>query len=401
MNQTENTHGASLTYLGTEKQKYDAILVVGFGGPEKKEDVFPFLENVTRGRNIPRERLLEVAEHYYHCGGSSPINGQMRELVDALLPELRRHAVSLPIYWGNRNWHPLLADTLHEMAAAGLKKALGVVLAAYSSYSSCRQYREDIEQAQDEVGPGAPTIDKTRVFYNHPEFISANSDRIREALVQVPLDDRSAVRLAFTAHSIPQEMARSSSYEMQLQETCRLVAADLGIPASRWALVYQSRSGRPQDPWLEPDILDHLRHLKDRGTTAVIIHPIGFLSDHMEVLYDLDVEAMHLCKELGLRMVRSRTVGTHRGFVRMLRELICERVSSTPAEERRFLGELGPGHDTCPTDCCLPPPRSRPAPRRDLDRRSAPLSSKAQFPLRREFRHGEAALASSRVRPVS
>ena len=184
--------------------------------------------------------------------------------------------------------------------AAGVKKALAVVLAAYSSYSSCRQYREDIERAQDEVGPGAPTIDKTRVFYNHPEFISANSDRIREALAQVPLDDRSAVRLTFTAHSIPLAMAKSSSYEMQLQETCRLVAADLGIPASRWALVYQSRSGRPQDPWLEPDILDHLRHLKDRGTTAVIIHPIGFLSDHMEVLYDLDEEAMHLCKELGL-----------------------------------------------------------------------------------------------------
>jgi len=358
MDQTENTHGASLTDLGTEKQKYDAILVVGFGGPEKKEDVLPFLENVTRGRNIPRERLLEVAKHYYHCGGSSPINGQMRELVDALLPELRRHAISLPIYWGNRNWHPLLADTLHEMAAAGVKKALGVVLAAYSSYSSCRQYREDIERAQDEVGPGAPTIDKTRVFYNHPEFISANSDRIREALAQVPHDDRSAVRLTFTAHSIPQAMARSSSYEMQLQETCRLVAADLGIPASRWALVYQSRSGRPQDPWLEPDILDHLRHLKDRGTTAVIIHPIGFLSDHMEVLYVLDVEAMHLCKELGLQMVRARTVGKHRGFVRMLRELICERVSSTPAEERPYLGQFGPGHDTCPTDCCLPPPRS-------------------------------------------
>jgi ferrochelatase len=358
MHQAEKT-GAPLMNTGPEKKKkYDAILVVGFGGPEKQEDVLPFLENVTRGRNIPRERLLEVAKHYDHCGGSSPINAQVRELIDALLPELRRHAIGLPIYFGNRNWHPLLADTLREMQAAGVEKALAVVLAAYSSYSSCRQYREDIERAQDEVGPGAPSIDKTRVFYNHPEFISANSDRIREALARVPSDHRSTVHLTLTAHSIPLAMARGSSYEMQLQETCKLVAADLGIPASRWTLVYQSRSGRPQDPWLEPDILDHLRQLKDRGTSATIIHPIGFLSDHMEVLYDLDVEAMRLCNELGIQMIRSKTVGTHRGFVRMLRELICERVSSTPAEERRYLGQFGPGHDTCPTNCCLPPPRA-------------------------------------------
>ena len=343
----------------TEMKKYDAILVVGFGGPEKREDVLPFLENVTRGRNIPRERLHEVAEHYYQFGGRSPINAQVRELIDALLPELRRHAVGLPIYWGNRNWHPMLADTLREMAAAGVKNALAVVLAAYSSYSSCRQYREDIERAQDEVGPSAPNIEKTRVFYNHPEFIVANSDRIREALAQFPLEQRSKVRVTFTAHSIPVAMARGSSYETQLQETCRLVAADLGISANRWALVYQSRSGRPQDPWLGPDILDHLRHLKDQGTDPLIVHPVGFLSDHMEVLYDLDEEAARLCKELALPMVRSRTVGTHRGFVRMLCELVCERVSSTPPEERRFLGQFGPGHDTCPTDCCLPP--SRPA----------------------------------------
>jgi ferrochelatase len=339
----------------TLKQNYDAILVVGFGGPEKRADVLPFLENVTRGRNIPRERLLEVAEHYYHCGGSSPINTQMRELIDSLRPELSRHAINLPIYWGNRNWHPLLTDTLRGMKAAGIGQALAVVLAAYSSYSSCRQYREDIERAQDEVGPGAPRIDKIRVFYNHPEFIRANSDRVREALAQVRHDDRSTVQLAFTAHSIPQAMARGSSYEMQLQETSRLVAADLGIPASRWALAYQSRSGRPQDPWLEPDILDHLRNLKHLGTKSVIIHPIGFLSDHMEVRYDLDEEATRLCLELGMSMNRSRTVGTHRGFVRMLCELIYERILSMPAEERRYLGELGPSQDICPIDCCLPP----------------------------------------------
>jgi ferrochelatase len=343
--------------MENSKQNYEAILVVGFGGPEKKADVLPFLENVTRGRNVPRERLLEVAEHYYHCGGSSPINSQVRELIDALRPELSRHAINLPIYWGNRNWHPLLADALREMKAAGVNKALAVVLAAYSSYSSCRQYREDIERAQKEVGPGVPRIDKTRAFYNHPEFIRANSDRVREALAQVRVDDRPTVQLAFTAHSIPLGMAKSSSYEMQLQETSRLVAADLGIPASRWALVYQSRSGRPQDPWLDPDVLDHLRDLKRRGTKAVIVHPIGFLSDHMEVRYDLDEEATQLCLELRMSMIRSRTVGTHRGFVRMLRDLICERILSTPAEERRYLGELGPSHDICPIDCCLPASR--------------------------------------------
>ena len=212
-----------------EKREYDAILIVGFGGPEKREDVLPFLENVTRGRNVPRERLLEVAEHYDHFGGASPINAQVRELIEALRPELRRHGIGLPIYWGNRNWHPMLADTMREMAGAGVKRALAVVLAAYSSYSSCRQYREDIERARDEVGPGAPAIDKTRVFYNHPEFIAANADRIREALAQVPAGRTVAVHLAFTAHSIPLAMARGSSYEMQLQESCRLVAAELGV----------------------------------------------------------------------------------------------------------------------------------------------------------------------------
>ena len=357
MTQAQHANGHCATESSPAKRDYDAILIVGFGGPERREDVLPFLENVTRGRNVPRERLLEVAEHYYHFGGASPINGQVRELIEALRPELRRHGISLPIYWGNRNWHPMLADTLRNMAGAGVKTALAVVLAAYSSYSSCRQYREDIERAQDEVGPSSPAIDKTRVFYNHPEFISANADRIREALAEVSAEDRSTVRLVFTAHSIPVAMARTSSYEMQLQESCRLVAAEVGVPASRWSLVYQSRSGRPQDPWLEPDILDHLRQLKDRETTGVIVHPIGFLSDHMEVLYDLDEEAKHLCEALGLDMVRSRTVGTHRGFVRMLRELIGERVACAPAEERRVMGQFGPSHDVCPVDCCLPPPR--------------------------------------------
>jgi protoporphyrin/coproporphyrin ferrochelatase len=357
MTQAQHANGHCAPESRPTKQDYDAILIVGFGGPERREDVMPFLENVTRGRNVPRERLLEVAEHYYHFGGASPINGQVRELIEALRPDLRRHGISLPIYWGNRNWHPMLADTLRNMAGAGVKRALAVVLAAYSSYSSCRQYREDIEKAQDEVGPGSPAIDKTRVFYNHPEFVVANADRIREALAQVAPEDRSSVKLVFTAHSIPMAMARSSTYEMQLQESCRLVAAEVGIPASRWSMVYQSRSGRPQDPWLEPDILEHLRQLKERETTGVIVHPIGFLSDHMEVLYDLDEEAKQLCDSLGLPMFRSRTVGTHRGFVRMLRELIGERVACAPAEERRVMGQFGPSHDECPVACCLPPAR--------------------------------------------
>jgi ferrochelatase len=346
-----------LKQSASEKPDYNAIMVVGFGGPEKREDVLPFLENVTRGRGIPRERLLEVAEHYNQLGGASPINAQVRELIEALRAELRRHGITVPLYWGNRNWNPYLTDTLREMAGSGVKHALAVVLSAYSSYSSCRQYREDIERARTEVGPGAPSVDKMRVFYNHPEFIAANSDRVREALAQVPAEARADVHVAFTAHSIPMPMASNCHYEEQLQESCRLVAVGLGVPPSRYRLVYQSRSGRPQDPWLEPDILDHLRWLKGQGAAHVIIHPIGFLSDHMEVLYDLDEEASHLCEELGLSMVRSRTVGTHRAFVRMLRELIEERVSHAPIEEHRASGQFGPGHDACPVDCCLPPMR--------------------------------------------
>ena len=355
MNRASNSSDNDAAAHGAETNRYDALLIVGFGGPEKPEDVFPFLENVTRGRNIPRERLIEVAAHYDHLGGKSPINAQVRELLNALQPELKRHGINLTIYWGNRNWHPMLADTLRAMVQDGVRQALAVVLSAYSSYSSCRQYREDIERARDEVGPTAPRIDKTRVFYNHPEFIAANADRLKEALAQIPKDERAEVHLAFTAHSIPLSMARGSSYETQLSETCRLVAAQISLPANRWSLVYQSRSGRPQDPWLEPDILDHLRHLKDQGTKRVIIHPIGFLSDHVEVLYDLDEEARSLCEKLGLSMIRSQTVGTHPGFVRMLRELVGERLAGTPEEERRFLGRFGPSHDVCPVDCCLAP----------------------------------------------
>ncbi len=334
---------------------YDSILIVGFGGPEKPDDVMPFLENVTRGRNIPRERLLEVAEHYHHFGGVSPINAQVRELIGALRPELERQGVDLPIYWGNRNWHPMLADTMAEMVRDGRKRALGLVLAAYSSYSSCRQYREDVQRAQQAVGEGAPVVDKIRVFYNHPDFIEANADRVRSAIGEIDEARRGSARLAFTAHSIPKSMADHCDYERQLEETCRLVAEAVGVGPERWRLVYQSRSGRPQDPWLEPDILDHLRTLHEEGVRDVVVHPVGFLSDHMEVLFDLDEEARQLADELGMKMVRSGSVGVHPRFVGMLVELLRERMDGIG--ERRAIGQYGANHDVCPVNCCPAPAR--------------------------------------------
>ncbi len=339
---------------------YDAILVVGFGGPEQREDVIPFLENVLRGRNVPRERMLEVAEHYYHFGGASPLNDQVRELLAALQPQLDQRGVTLPVYWGNRNWHPMLADTVQAMADAGVKRALALVLAAYSSYSSCRQYREDIERAQAVVGDAAPQCDKIRVFYNHPNFIAASAQRVRAALEQIPADRHDETRIAYTAHSIPSSMAENCDYAQQLDETCRLVSQELDVPRERWNLVYQSRSGRPSDPWLEPDICDHLANLKSQGATDVVVMPIGFLSDHMEVIYDLDDEAQGVCREIGLNMSRAATVGTHPQFVAMLCELIEERLSAQP--EPRAIGRFGPNHDVCPLDCCPAPVRpSRPS----------------------------------------
>ncbi|MBV8384985.1 MAG: ferrochelatase, partial [Planctomycetaceae bacterium] len=301
---------------------YDAILVVGFGGPEGPEDVMPFLENVLRGRNVPRARMLEVAEHYDRFGGVSPLNGQVRALIAALRPELQHRGIPMPIYWGNRNWHPMLADTMKQMVGDGVRRALAVVLAAYSSYSSCRQYREDIQRAREAVGEAAPRVDKLRVFYNHPGFIAANADRVRDALEQVPADRRGATHLAFTAHSLPSAMAEGCRYVEQLTETCRLVTEAIGVGPDRWQLVYQSRSGRPTDPWLEPEIVDHLRTLGGRGVADVVVHPVGFLSDHMEVLYDLDNEARRACDATGLNMVRAGTVGMHPAFVAMIGELI-------------------------------------------------------------------------------
>lgn len=333
---------------------YDAILLVSFGGPEGPEDVLPFLENVLRGKNVPRERMLEVAEHYYHFGGVSPINDQNRALISALREELASHGPSLPVYWGNRNWHPLLADTLRQMKHDGVRRTLAFMTSAYSSYSGCRQYREDIQRAQAEVGEGAPEVHKLRVFFNHPGFIEPMVEHVREALEQIPAARQATTQLVYTAHSLPLAMANGSAYVEQLSEACRLVQERLGGIAGR--LVYQSRSGPPHQPWLEPDVGDYLRELHGTGqVTDVVIVPIGFISDHMEVLYDLDHEAHALCQQLGLNMVRARTVGTHPRFVRMIRELIEERVLGT---DRLALGNLPPNHDVCPETCC---PSGRPA----------------------------------------
>ena len=323
--------------------------------------MIPFLENVLRGRNVPRERMLEVAEHYQHFGGVSPINAQCRDLIDALRPELSRRGLDLPVYWGNRNWHPLLTDTVRQMADDGIKRALAVVTSSYSSYSGCRQYREDLQRAVEAVGPDrAPRIDKMRVWYNHPDWIAVNADRLGEAFTQIPEERRSAARVAFTAHSIPESMSENCKYVHQLNEACRLVAEAAGIGPDRWALVYQSRSGRPQDPWLEPDVVEHLRDLKARGVADLVVQPIGFISDHMEVLFDLDEEAAQAAESIGLHMVRGGTAGTHPRFVAMLGELIAERV--TASRERRAVGSCGPNHDVCPPFCCMPPARpGRPA----------------------------------------
>ncbi len=283
----------------------------------------PFLENVLRGRNVPPERMMEVAEHYYHFGGRSPINDQNRELIAAL-----RSVLSIPVYWGNRNWHPYLADTLREMRVDGVKRAVAFVTSAFGSYSGCRQYLHDIVRARAEV-ENAPEIVKIPPFSSHPRFLTAMTDRVSAALEELPI-----ARLVFTAHSVPVSMAQSSPYVAELEAACAAVASSVG--RAEWDLVYQSRSGPPGQPWLEPDICDHLRKLR----ADVVIAPIGFLSDHMEVLYDLDTEARAVCDELGVKMVRAGTVGVHPEMIRMIAEL---------AEQ---------DHPVCPADCC--PPAKRP-----------------------------------------
>ena len=317
--------------------RYDAILIVSFGGPERTEEVIPFLENVLRGRNVPRERMLEVAEHYYHFNGSSPINQHCRDLIAAL-----RERVSLPLYWGNRNWHPMLADTVRQMAADKIRRALAIATSAYSSYSGCRQYIENIEAARAAAGPAAPVIDKLPPFWQHEGFVAANSEHVAAALALIPAERRATARLIYTAHSIPLAMAASCGYEQQLVEIARRVSER--VAHGEWDLVWQSRSGPPTQPWLEPDILDHLRALAENGVRDVVVSPLGFLSDHMEVMYDLDHEAAAVCRDLGMNFVRAQTPGTHPAVIAMLAELIEERQSA-------------PHLPLCAPDCCPAPKR--------------------------------------------
>lgn len=333
---------------------YDALLFVSFGGPERPEDVMPFLENVTRGRGIPRERLEGVAEHYHHLGGKSPINEQNRALIARVAEELAASSTPLPIYFGNRNWTPLLADAVAEMKRDGRRRALAFITSAYSSYSGCRQYLGDLEGARAAV-PGAPSIEPLRRFFNHPGFIDASVDRVRAALEELSATGAAArpeARLVFTAHSIPCSMARTCDYEKQLRANAALIAERVGH--EHWDLVWQSRSGPPGVPWLEPDVNDHLRALRRADVPGVVIAPIGFLCDHVEVVYDLDVEARALCLELGLPMVRASTVGTHPRFVRMVVELVLERLHGLPPQS---VGPLPPCPNPCAAGCCPRPER--------------------------------------------
>jgi ferrochelatase len=332
---------------------YDAVIIVSFGGPEGPDDVIPFLQHVLEGRPVPPGRLDEVAGHYRRFGGVSPINAHNRALVQALGQELAGAGIDLPVYWGNRHWHPFLADEVGRMAGDGVRRALAFVTSAYASYSGCRQYLDDLARARQAVGPAAPEIDKLRLFYDHPGFVRANAVRLRSALEAV----EGTPHVAFTAHSIPLDMAATSAYVQQLGRTARLVAGEVdevvppgGLP---WQLVYQSRSGRPGQPWLEPDINDHLRALADVGVESVVVSPIGFISDHMEVVYDLDVEARATADEAGIRFVRAATVGDSPDFVTMIRQLVEERLD--PAAPRLAMGDEGTWPDQCPPGCCPGP----------------------------------------------
>lgn len=356
--------------------QYDAILLLSFGGPEGPDDVIDFLANVTRGRGIPRERLAAVGEHYAHFGGVSPINRQNRELIAALEPELQRRGIDLPVYFGNRNWHPMLADTLRVMADDGVRRALVIVTSAYSSYSGCRQYRENLADAVAESGIGDQIrFDKVRHYFDHPGFIEPMVANTLAALDSLPSVDDDTY-LVFTTHSIPLASAASSgppglydpesggAYVAQHRAVASVIAEQVGQMIGRdlrWDLVYQSRSGAPHIPWLEPDISDHLAALSSAGASGAVIIPIGFISDHMEVVWDLDTVALDDATKLGLPAARAATVGCAPGFVAALADLVTERLDDLPAGQRPALTALGPSYDVCPAGCCPNPRGERPA----------------------------------------
>ena len=329
----------------------DALLVLSFGGPEGPEDVMPFLENVTRGRGVPRERLEVVAEHYHHFGGVSPINDQNKALVAALEKEFAAAGIELPIYWGNRNWAPYVEDAWRQMADDGIEHVYVFATSAYASFSGCRQYHEDIARARvaasSPTRSGGPTAEKLPHYFAAPGFVQANADALAAAIAALPDGVRGTARLVATAHSIPEAMAAVAgpdghAYEAELTAAAERVVAE-AAPGRGFDLVWQSRSGPPSVPWLEPDVNDHLRALAAAGERAVVVFPVGFISDHLEVIWDLDNEAKETAAELGLAFARAGTAGTHPAFVASIRELL---------EERRAGGlpRLG---TNCPASCCF------------------------------------------------
>lgn len=352
---------------------YDAILLLSFGGPEGPDDVMPFLENVTRGRGIPRERLLGVAEHYHHFGGRSPINDQNRALLTALRGELARRGIDLPVYWGNRNWDPYVADAVREAHDAGHRRLVAIPTSAYSSYSGCRQYREDMAAAVLALaGEGRHVVlDKVRHYFNDPSFVAVNADAVAQAVADLPVARQQAARVVFVTHSIPVAMDDTAGpeghrYSRQHRDAAASVASAAGALLGRevgWDLVYCSRSGPPAQPWLEPDVNDHLRELAARGVPAAVLAPIGFVSDHMEVRYDLDTEAVETAAEVGMEVRRAATVGTDPRFVAGLIDLCLERAAQARGEAvgPATAGAEGPSWSVCPVGCCPNPRVDRPA----------------------------------------
>ncbi|WP_411073339.1 ferrochelatase, partial [Streptomyces sp. cmx-4-25] len=357
---------------------YDALLLLSFGGPEGPDDVVPFLENVTRGRGIPKERLKEVGQHYFLFGGVSPINDQNRALLDALRTDFARAGLDLPVHWGNRNWAPYLTDALREMITDGRRHIAVLTTSAYASYSGCRQYRENLADALatlEAEGLPLPRVDKLRHYFNHPGFVEPVVEGVLASLADLDPAVREGAHLAFTTHSIPESAADTSgpatghgeggAYVRQHLDVARTIADAVRERTGTehpWKLVYQSRSGAPHVPWLEPDICDHLEELHAAGAPAAVMVPIGFVSDHMEVLYDLDTEATAKAAELGLPVRRSATVGSDPRFAAAVRELVLERAAAERGVrvERCALGALGPSHDLCPIGCC-PARTERPA----------------------------------------
>jgi ferrochelatase len=346
----------------SSREPVDALLVLSFGGPEGPDEVRPFLENVVRGRGVPPERLDAVEEHYQHFGGVSPLNARNRELIAAV-----RERTSLPVYFGNRNWHPLVEDTVAEMARDGIGRALVFATSAYGGYSACRQYHEDIARARKAVGDHAPELVKLRHFFDHPAFVAANADAVRTAQATLPPELRARARLVFTAHSVPSAADAAAGppeegghrYSRQIAEAARLVADELGMP--EFDVVWQSRSGPPQVPWLEPDVVDHLDALHAAGVPAVVVVPVGFVSDHVEVIWDLDTEARQRAEELGMGFARAATAGPDPRFADMVVELVAEH---TEAAAPLALSDVPAGGCTvngapCAVDCCLPARRPR------------------------------------------